>query len=1827
MSFRKVATRENIHVSNDEDVNTPKRENYSLNAEFDSLGAGSRALPSSHSFRSVDDVASDTARAILRDARACDLEADEATMHFLHSQIGYLSDYDTAEIDRSSALSNPLNEKVGKRRTQPKKQKAGKKRPRRRERVWTETEKKNHLHPDLMKDVTRVFETMRVESIQENDVFLHPEGAMDIVQDAVQRQVMRRVTQSMKNVVPNLICEITQLATVINLVLSAPTWRIAMQCMYIYLCPRLAFNPEVTKDIMKFVADVFGDAFLKKEDALDSRATDTTDKHEENPGAIGWLLYIKDIRSNWTFAKEHPLFTNFTKFMSVMCYTGIVAIDKETWSSEVADAVMPGVQGICRNSRNLLDSILDIIEYVAQAAAIYIDTGDIHAAVADKDNGGLIYEIARVTSNHQKFKVGLLREGDDPITDDMHYNDLHELTTRLTRLMNNAKSLVQSNLYSTHLIKMQTLKMEVYAQLERSPSRAQPWSIYLNGPPGGGKSTLMSILAKACIDALEGEEWDSRRVYNRCATDAYWSKYRADMYGIYFNDVGASLDEAVLKRSYDEMLRVQDVARYYPPMPEAHEKGIPDTNNYFTMASGNGLFPFLAQCANDLSAYTRRYRLAPMIIPKNEFCTKNAAGNNYLDTGKINLARERGVLTGPFDETSDIYMFETRPGKVGVESVPIAIYGKHKLTVTEFVTFMVRDFLEHLQAQRAKLSKIKLMEKVEFDVTNHFEQITEDIPEKDRTTCAENRFLRESPVQTQVEALNQHEHESENTRSKRRTLRLHGKKGRKHSGVPYDLTPSQVTMAQHADLETFYAEMDDSLIPEGNVVGNLESHRKRNFQRVDVNNIIPLGANSAEFHEKWQWVPNWRLRREWLPDFLWRHVTPQDRMHISEACHQNMCVWSLFAVATTLGPMATVAPLGVCALACAAATSLGNIFLVNTGRKLHQTCLTTDESLFLASHWRRVDIHRIAGVTAVIILACQIFRSARTTSEGFVSEAADFEPTPLSDPHYRQLGVNPWNKEKDLVDADHLALTTQTTVSKDLLKVCDRVLYAGEVWRGTKDKVKVGTITGFVFHTGYMLVSAHYLTKMRKWADAPGNDPNTIYTLVMTRGELKKGSSFTITVDYRSYFTIEDGDVAVLKAVKTGKSANLIKHFPVKRRSIAATAFCVSRKPREEAETLSVRTSRQRSVTVPEVGTYTGFTYERESHYQGLCGAAIVSRGAKSHIMGFHTAGSSIKENLCVAAIVTQKDLYDAIEYYTTLDPGCIPLTKEDDLNMLDMLDGFVPGKEPHHKSPLRYTTDGAQFSVLGTTGKNSTFQSNARPTTIAESVGKHCGIDPSIYQPPVSKPSYFGPQNNADAAAVPADDFPDEALRWARKDLWETLNMVKEHFPHEHHPLTRFEVINGTGRMFEDAMNRQSVWGQPLSGVKAKDMFQNNDITYKPSAEYDGPIWDVDPSIHSLLDRIDAAYSKGADINPVFTSCVKDEIHTKPKARVFEVAPMPITMKGRELTLTTSSFLRLTTEYSECAVGANCHGLDGTFLYNRAVCFGVHRLIAGDFAKYDKRMPVSILLQSLSIYEQAIRDWWDLTDEQRSMRIQSFHGWKLDVVYPTVDFFGDVIQMRGGYFPSGVPITADLNGLSNSVIHRVVYYMSFVRKNGSPVNIPPFRTMVALLTYGDDSMGSVSVECDWFDMQVMSEICAEFGIVYTDPSKNSGAHLAKFLELEELDFLKRNFNSIHECGQRLGALSLKSFYKPLCMVLWDNKHALNMDELSIENMNGSMFEAFNHGRAFYNKHQAAMKEVAEECNIPMASIKQVYRSFDERLVAWHEQYGAQVEYVHSLSV
>lgn len=1793
--------------NNNEAVLRPTGKSYSLDAQGVSPPSGG-PMPTQNP-SSASRLMSATAAQFLADADACGAELDESMRHFVWSQMNYIGPEPLASIDDTSKLSQPLNEKVGRRARQPKRTRKKQKKDRQRHQIWKQTEQKQPAAP-MSQDIKRVFETTRIESIMENDVFLQPEGGIDFCKDMVKRQIMRQVGASLKAQVPDLVLEISQIAATINLVMSSDTWRRAMQIMYIYLCPRLKNNKTVLKEVTVFLKGILGDAFLRKEAALSMEEN----KDEEEPkSAFEWLLFMKNLRSNWGNAKTHPLFSNFTKLVSVLCYTGIVKIDEDAWTATVADAVMPGVLGLCKSSSSLLDAILDVIEYVAQAAAIYIDTGDLQAAIADKDNGGLAYEIARITSNHTKFLVGLLSQGEEPVTDDQHYNDVMDMVTRLSRLINNSRNPVQSNLYATQLIKIEAMRLEVHSQLERSPSRVQPWACYLNGPPGGGKSTLMGILARACVNSIEGKEFDERKVYDRNSTDAFWSKAKSDQDVCCFNDVGASKDEAVLRRQYEEMLRVTDVARYYPPMPQAAEKGLVDWNGLITLCSGNGLFPHLGQCVNDIGAFTRRYRLAPFVEPKKEFCSINSNGQIYLDSGKIEAAREKGILTGPFDETADIYMFETRPGKVGVESVPIQIYGQHHMTVTEFITFMVQDFKEHYSGQLRKMKSMEAKSHIPFDAMSEYVKIVDTIPLEQRSTQCENRFISNSPALERMNELQQTAYDSEANRQRRNR----GKPGRNHAAVPYDQTLEELAAQDQYDLEQFYAEEDSHLQMEASALMSMLNKRK-NFSKIDENNIIPLGNNSAAFNTKWKWVPKMRLEREWLPAFVWNAITPSDRGKITEACHQNMSLWSIFSIGLTMGPMALFAPLALCAFTGLFSAAAGSMFLVNTGRKLHASCLYTSEAIFLASNWRRVDVARIAGVTGLIVLACQLFRSVRKMGDDFSTESEEFSPSPMNDPYYRNLGVNPWNREKDVIDKGHLAATTRTTTSTDLLPLTDRVLYAGAIYRG-KDEY-IGTIQGVVFHTGYMMVAEHYLQDMRKWADGPNGDPNAIFKFVMTRGPLKKGAQFSIAVDYRNYYKVPDADIAVIRADKTGKMPNMVKHFPIQRKSLPLSAYCVSRKPREDVEKVVVTTSHQRTINVPSVDPYVGFTYERENHYKGLCGAMIVSQGAQSHIMGIHTAGSELRNTMCVAAIVTQADLTNAISYFVKQDISATPYTKEGSLNFVEKIAGFVPEQEPHYKSPIRFTGDGAQFSVLGTTGRTSTFVSNAVHTPIAEAVSRECGVDHTKYVPPVSKPKWYGPQTNADAFAVSGEDFPPDALKWAVEDLWSTISEAGDMSNHEHGPCTRFEVINGTGKKFEEPLNRQSVWGKPLEGKKYKDMFQNHDPAYKPYPEYEGPIWDVNKDIHELLDQIDVAYSDGHPIHPVFTSCIKDEIHLKKKARVFEVAPMPITMVGRELTLKTSSFLRLITNASECTVGANCHGPDGTLLYSRITQFGLDRLIAGDFSKYDKRMPTSVLKYALSIYKRCMLRYWDLEQVELERRCRQFDAWSLDVVYPTIDYFGDILQMRTGDFPSGIPITADVNGLGNSIIHRCVYYLSYIRKTGSSDDIPPFQTMVAFLTYGDDSAGSVSPECDWFNMTVIANICGEFGIKYTDPAKSSV--VPEFLNHNDLDFLKRNFNVVHECGHHLGALDVNSIYKPLCMVLWDKEHHFNLHELTIENINGSMYEAFNHGREFYNKHQEAMRTIAQEFDMWSSCRHQVSMTFDERLIAWHETYAPQVQYL-----
>jgi hypothetical protein len=229
----------------------------------------------------------------------------------------------------------------------------------------------------------------------------------------------------------------------------------------------------------------------------------------------------------------------------------------------------------------------------------------------------------------------------------------------------------------------------------------------------------------------------------------------------------------------------------------------------------------------------------------------------------------------------------------------------------------------------------------------------------------------------------------------------------------------------------------------------------------------------------------------------------------------------------------------------------------------------------------------------------------------------------------------------------------------------------------------------------------------------------------------------------------------------------------------------------------------------------------------------------------------------------------------------------------------------------------------------------------------------------------------------------------------------------------------------------------------------------------------------------------------------------------------------------------------SECAVGINSHGPEWQQFHDHVHKFGSDRLIGGDYGKYDQKLSSQLLFASLRILIDFARKCNYTKEELRVMEAMSG-----DIVYALIAFNGDLIGLTEGSHISGNSLTVILNGICGSLNLRCAFYSTYVPKTID--ERIPFRDVVALITYGDDNIGSVSNEIDNFNIKTVSEFLAEYGQTYTMPDKES--ELVPFLDQDDFEFLKRKSVYCPQKGIHVGALIEKSIFKMLHCYLYSKK-------------------------------------------------------------------------------
>jgi len=263
----------------------------------------------------------------------------------------------------------------------------------------------------------------------------------------------------------------------------------------------------------------------------------------------------------------------------------------------------------------------------------------------------------------------------------------------------------------------------------------------------------------------------------------------------------------------------------------------------------------------------------------------------------------------------------------------------------------------------------------------------------------------------------------------------------------------------------------------------------------------------------------------------------------------------------------------------------------------------------------------------------------------------------------------------------------------------------------------------------------------------------------------------------------------------------------------------------------------------------------------------------------------------------------------------------------------------------------------------------------------------------------------------------------------------------------------------------------------------------------------------------------------------------------------------------------------SECAVGINPFNEEWDEMHHQIVKFGEERIVAGDYSAYDQRMAASLTSAAFSIMiELAFTAGYSKEDCDIMRAVAA------DVVYPLVAYNGTLVQLFGSN-PSGHNLTVYVNSLVNSLISRCAFFKEY------PTALD-FRSSVSMMTYGDDDIGSVHSDFGNFNNISKSAYITSIGMVYTPPSKEGG-HV-RYMNIGEVDFLKRKSTYNITCGRYMGALEKASIYKSLHVRMASSE--ISDDEWAGSVIDGAIREMFAHGEKDYEEFRQQMIQVAEDC-------------------------------------
>lgn len=853
--------------------------------------------------------------------------------------------------------------------------------------------------------------------------------------------------------------------------------------------------------------------------------------------------------------------------------------------------------------------------------------------------------------------------------------------------------------------------------------------------------------------------------------------------------------------------------------------------------------------------------------------------------------------------------------------------------------------------------------------------------------------------------------------------------------------------------------------------------------------------------------------------------------------------------------------------------------------------LAKNEAKKVMSRW----IGPLAAVAAFVALV-HIFKDKRQLGEQKLE--------PVTKKEVEEKSAQEDKKFAEVkIDEVPRGVQSSTTTWKNFSCLCAKNLVAINRCTIDNGNMEIGSELGniLVLTTDTFLMPGHFMR--------PGE--NRFYC---RRNGTVAGTHFTIVADKVNSYRVPNRDLVIVRYHAGGDFADLTKYLTDD--GMNKSGAIMVYKSIEGVITKAFTQAKRYNFTDPVGVSCDGYSYTLPFiTFKGLCGA-VVYTSMQPIILGIHTHGVAPvgKESTVGASTrILLQDYKNAEKHFAELIT-CQPSVEADTFPEEHVGERLHVQSRIHEKSFLTdvATVEPQTFRVIGSVNTRVKHWSKVKQTLISEDVAEVCKVPQQWGAPHFhlgrAYTDFFTASTDVVQVISPA------VLERACRD-WLTgfIRKLGKHpkLLNETRTLDLFANVNGIpGVRFIDAIKVNTSCGFPLRGAKSRFMREMDPEELPDGYDFGR---ELDSRFIDEMDRARERLRQGKRVYFVFNSTPKDEPTKldKEKVRLFQASPLVLTLLLRQYFLPITRLLHLFPLTAENLIGIDGDSKEWSELhaYLRDVNGRneENRILAGDYSKWDQRLPSHLISGAYSVLLEVAKLCDYSEDDLLVMR-----GLVTECLYPVLNLNGDIVQMQG-IMPSGISLTAVVNGISNSLAQRchffrdAMIYRNFRWRKCMDINVE-FRQYVHSANYGDDTAGCVSRDVRGYNHLTYRDFLAEIGMVFTMPDKLSTP--TEFMHLCDVDFLKRKFVYNKDFGCVVGPKDTSSIFKSLHACI--KSKAITREEHAIAVIDGAQRDFLFHGREVFERRRTELKEIAHKHDIEHL-IPTLRLNFDEAVQTWKE--------------